>query len=244
MKIFNAAALVALSLALAFGVALSSADATRENPMSMEAHANAGTKPGATWATDGATLPSGGATLATDGATLANDGGVQPLTAQPQSPLKLPLVNPKVVVSKSKRQLLLYAGGAVVRAYRIALGANPVEDKVREGDSATPEGDFYVCVKNARSNFYLSLGLSYPNAEDAERGLRDKLITRAEHGRIVRAIRNKRRPPWDTALGGEIFIHGGGTDGDWTRGCVALSNADIKELFDALPMGTSVRIER
>jgi lipoprotein-anchoring transpeptidase ErfK/SrfK len=243
MKIFNAAALVALSLALAFGVARSPADATRENPMSIEAHANAETKPGATLPTGGETLVTDAATLATDDATLAT-GGARPLTAQPQSPLKLPLVNPKVVVSKSKRQLLLYAGGSVVRAYGIALGANPVEDKVREGDGATPEGDFYVCVKNARSNFYLSLGLSYPNAEDAERGLRDKLITRAEHERIVRAIRNKRRPPWDTALGGEIFIHGGGTDGDWTRGCVALSNADIKELFDALPMGTSVRIER
>jgi murein L,D-transpeptidase YafK len=158
-------------------------------------------------------------------------------------PLKLPLVNPKIVISKSKRQLYLYAEGAIVRTYQIALGANPVDDKVRQGDRATPEGDFYVCVKNERSNFYLSLGLSYPNAEDAERGLRDKLITRRERDRIVRAIQNKRRPPWDTALGGEIFIHGGGADGDWTWGCVALANTDIKELFDALPLGTSVRVE-
>jgi pyruvate/2-oxoglutarate dehydrogenase complex dihydrolipoamide acyltransferase (E2) component len=163
--------------------------------------------------------------------------------ASAQSPLKLPLVNPRVVVSKSNRQLALYAGGAVVRTYRIALGANPSGDKVRQGDRATPEGDFYICVKNAHSNFYLSLGLSYPNAEDAERGLRDKLITRAERDRIVRAIQNKRRPPWNTALGGEIFIHGGGTDGDWTWGCIALANADIKELFDALPMGTPVQIK-
>ena len=160
-----------------------------------------------------------------------------------QSPLVLPLDNPKLVVSKSKRQLFLYAGGNIARTYKIALGRNPVDDKVRQGDRATPEGDFYICIKNERSNFYLSLGLSYPNIEDAERGLRDKLITRKEHDRIVRAIKSKRRPPWDTALGGEIFIHGGGTDGDWTWGCVALANADIKELFDALPMGTSVRIE-
>jgi murein L,D-transpeptidase YafK len=139
--------------------------------------------------------------------------------------------------------LWLYADGQVVRTYRIALGSNPSDDKVKQGDRATPEGDFYICVKNARSNFYLSLGLSYPNIEDAERGLRDKLITRAERDRIVRAIKNRQRPPWDTALGGEIFIHGGGTEGDWTWGCVALANADIKELFDALPMGTPVRIE-
>ena len=165
-------------------------------------------------------------------------------SAPSQTPLKLPLVNPRIVVSKSKRQLWLHAGGEVVRTYRIALGTNPVDDKVRQGDRSTPEGDFYVCVKNARSNFYLSLGLSYPNVEDAERGLRDKLITRAVRDRIVRAIQNKQRPPWDTALGGEIFIHGGGTEGDWTWGCIALANPDIRELFDAIPMGTPVRIER
>jgi murein L,D-transpeptidase YafK len=205
------------------GVARSPAKMTSENPMSIEVRVNAEAKPGESAASDGA--PAAAA-------------------QEQRSPLKLPLVNPKIVVSKSKRQLALYAGGAIVRTYRIALGANPVDDKVRQGDRATPEGDFYVCVKNARSNFYLSLGLSYPNAEDAERGLRDKLITRAERERIIRALQNKRRPPWDTALGGEIFIHGGGTDGDWTWGCVALANADIKELFDAVPMGTSVRIER
>jgi hypothetical protein len=231
MKIFIAAALVALSLALASGAPPGRAKTACENPentMPIEAHANAETKPGERATAGSAHLP---------------EARPQTPEARPQTPLKLPLVNPRVVVSKSKRQLLLYAGGAVVRTYKVALGANPSDDKVRQGDRATPEGDFYICVKNARSNFYLSLGLSYPNAEDAERGLRDKLITRAERERIVRAIQNKRRPPWDTALGGEIFIHGGGTDGDWTWGCVALSNADIRELFDALPMGASVRIE-
>jgi murein L,D-transpeptidase YafK len=165
-------------------------------------------------------------------------------TIPAQSPLKLPLVNPKIVVSKSARQLSLYSDGRVVRTYRIVLGANPVDDKLKQGDRATPEGDFYVCVKNARSNFHLSLGLSYPNIEDAERGLRDKLITRAQRDAIVSAIKNGRRPPWDTPLGGEIFIHGGGTESDWTWGCAALANPDIEELFDAVPIGTSVRIER
>lgn len=231
MKKLIAAALVALSLAS--GGWRSPTGTAGENSMSTKAHANAATKPGETTTANAPTT-----------ADVATTAGAPTTTEPPQSPpLKLPLVNPRVVVSKSKRQLLLYAGGAVVRTYKVALGANPFDDKVRQGDRATPEGEFYICVKNARSNFYLSLGLSYPNAEDAERGLRDKLITRAERDRIVRAIRNKRRPPWDTALGGEIFIHGGGTEGDWTWGCIALSNAHIKELFDALPMGASVRIE-
>ena len=218
MKIFIATLLVALSLVVVFGISRSRAKKTGDKGMSPENAANAETN-------------------RPERLTAETAAPVQP------SPLKFPLVNPKVVVSKSKRQLFLYAGGSVVRTYKIALGTNPIDDKVKQGDRATPEGDFYICVKNERSKFYLSLGLSYPNAEDAERGLRDKLITRATRDRIVSAIKNKRRPPWDTALGGEIFIHGGGTDGDWTWGCIALANADIKELFDALPMGTPVRIE-
>jgi murein L,D-transpeptidase YafK len=165
-----------------------------------------------------------------------------PQSASAREPLKLPLINPRIVVSKSKRRLELYSDGRVVRTYRVALGKNSVDDKVRQGDYRTPEGEFYVCVKNAASKFYLSLGLSYPNKEDAERGLRDNLITRAEHDRIVEAIDKHQRPPWDTTLGGEIFIHGGGSSSDWTWGCVALDDAEIKELFDAVPLKTQVRI--
>jgi murein L,D-transpeptidase YafK len=221
------ASLVALSLWL--GAWKSIASGANENLMPVEIHSDAKPKQ------DEARK---------EGAS-ATSPPVASSTSQPQqSPLKLPLVNPKIVVSKSARQLSLYADGRVVRTYKIVLGANPVDDKLQQGDRATPEGDFYVCVKNPRSNFYLSLGLSYPNIEDAERGLRDKLITRAERDAIVSAIKNRRCPPWDTALGGEIFIHGGGTEDDWTWGCAALANPDIKELFDAVPIGTSVRIER
>ncbi|MGH9942224.1 MAG: L,D-transpeptidase family protein [Pyrinomonadaceae bacterium] len=161
-----------------------------------------------------------------------------------QAPLKLPLVNPKIFVSKSQRRLELYSDGRIVRTYRVGLGLSPVEDKVKQGDHRTPEGEFYVCVKNAHSKFYLSLGLSYPNTEDAARGLRDGLITKAQHEQIVSAIKRGKRPPWDTALGGEIFIHGHGSQTDWTWGCVALENTEMKELFDAVPLGTPVTIKR
>ena len=158
-------------------------------------------------------------------------------------PLKLPLAEPRVVVEKGARRLRLYAGGEVVRVRRIALGFTPEGDKVRQGDGRTPEGEYKVCMKNPKSNFYLSLGLTYPNAEDAERGVRDGLITRAQHRSITRALTNGRCPPWNTALGGEIFIHGGGVGRDWTFGCVALENPEIKELFDTLPAGTPVEIK-
>ena len=156
--------------------------------------------------------------------------------------LKLRLKAPRIVVIKSKRRLQLYSDGAVVRTYRIGLGLNPVDDKKRQGDRATPEGDFYIFTKNDRSAYFLSLGLSYPNIEDAERGLRDGLISRAQHDAIVNAIKRKAKPPQNTALGGDIYIHGNGASSDWTWGCVALENEDMRELFDAVVVGTPVTI--
>ena len=133
--------------------------------------------------------------------------------------------------------------GKVVRAYRVGLGLSPVEDKSRAGDRRTPEGDFYICMKNPHSQFYLSLELSYPNQKHADRGLRDGLINRAQHNQILGALNRKRVPPQNTRLGGELFIHGNGSQRDWTWGCVALDDKDIRELFDVLPVGTPVTIE-
>lgn len=172
---------------------------------------------------------------------LASDTVEGPVTQQ--AALELPLKNPRIVIMKSERRLELFSGDTVVRRYKIGLGLSPVEDKVRQGDRRTPEGEFYVFTKNDKSAFYLSLGLSYPNIEDAERGLRDKLISRRQHDVIVRAIKRKATPPQNTALGGDIYIHGNGASTDWTWGCVALENADMKELFDAVTVGTPVTIK-
>jgi murein L,D-transpeptidase YafK len=150
--------------------------------------------------------------------------------------------NPHLRVTKSQRTLELFDGEQLVKTYKVALGSSPVEDKEIEGDGKTPEGEFYIFTKNPQSSFYLSLGLSYPNSEDAKRGLASNLISQVEHDRIVEAIENKSMPPQKTALGGEIYLHGSGNMADWTEGCVALTNADIKELFDALPVGTKVVI--
>jgi murein L,D-transpeptidase YafK len=163
--------------------------------------------------------------------------------AQNRSRLKLPLRDPRIVVNKAQRQLLLFSADKLVRTYRIGLGLSPVGDKVRQGDHRTPEGEFYIFTKNAKSAFYLSLGLSYPNKVHAERGLRDGLITQAQYGAIMRALRAKRGPPQSTPLGGDIYIHGNGAQNDWTWGCVALENEDVRELFDAVNIGTPVIIE-
>ena len=180
--------------------------------------------------------------------------------AHNRSPLRLPLNDPHIVVKKGERRLALFDGDKEVRAYRIGLGFAPVGDKSRQGDGRTPEGSFYVCVKNVASKFYRSLGLSYPNKEHAARGLREGIINRAQHDQIIAALRrhhqrlverhqiiaalaSQQRPPWDTGLGGEIFIHGNGSSSDWTWGCVALDDADMKELFEAVPKGAAVVIE-
>jgi murein L,D-transpeptidase YafK len=150
---------------------------------------------------------------------------------------------PHIVVYKKARKLELYSDKQLVRTYRVGLGFSPVADKQREGDGATPEGEFYVFVKNNKSAYYLSLGISYPNVEDADRGLRDGLINETEHAAILDAIRKKKAPPQYTKLGGLIYIHGNGSSKDWTWGCVALENNEMKELYDVVTVGTPVTIK-
>ncbi|MEO6393882.1 MAG: L,D-transpeptidase [Pyrinomonadaceae bacterium] len=130
-----------------------------------------------------------------------------------------------------------------MRSYPIGLGKNPVPDKIKAGDHATPEGEFYVFTKNPESKYYLSLGLSYPNLEHAKRGLRNGLITDDQYRQIVQQLAGGEKPLQDTALGSEIYIHGRGSSSDWTWGCVALDDADMKELYDLIQTGTKVVIK-
>ena len=157
-------------------------------------------------------------------------------------PLNLPLVSPRLEINKRKRRLFLYSEGVLVRMYKVALGFNPYADKTRQGDGCTPEGKFYICQKNGQSEYYLSLGISYPNAEDAARGLREGIITQGQYEEIMLALRFYEVPPWNTPLGGAIAIHGCGSKGDWTLGCIALDNKNIEELYTIVPLGTPVLI--
>jgi len=150
----------------------------------------------------------------------------------------------RILVAKQSRQLNLLSGPDVLRTYLIELGRNAEVDKSVEGDEATPLGDFYICAKNPRSRYFLSLCISYPNAEDAERGLAAGLISAAEHGQILDALKAGRMPPQHTRLGGEIYIHGygGRAAPQGTRGCIALSDDDMQHLYDRAVIGTPVTI--
>ncbi|HZH34917.1 MAG TPA: L,D-transpeptidase [Pyrinomonadaceae bacterium] len=151
--------------------------------------------------------------------------------------------NPQIVIKKKERTLEVFDNEKLLKTYKTALGFEPAGDKFKRNEGRTPEGEYFVVVKNPKSKFYRSLGLNYPNNKDAERGLTEKLISRAEYDAILKANEEKRLPPQNTALGSEIYIHGGGTLWDWTWGCVALEDKDMKELFDNIPLGTRITVK-
>jgi murein L,D-transpeptidase YafK len=146
-----------------------------------------------------------------------------------------------VLISKHARTLILFDGEEEVLRIPVVVGKNP-DDKQREGDLATPEGEFYICCKNPDSKYHRFLGLSYPNLEDVERGLRAELITQAEYAQIREAITQRKCPPWKTALGGEIGLHGPCPNVTWTHGCIAMSVDQIERLYDLLEIGDEVVI--
>src|SRR5579862_9677092 len=93
----------------------------------------------------------------------------------------------RLVITKHTKTLVVFDGEEEALRIPVVVGKNS-SDKEQEGDFATPEGEFYICYKNPESKYHRFLGLSYPNAEDAERGQRQKLITQAEYEQIRDAI--------------------------------------------------------
>jgi murein L,D-transpeptidase YafK len=151
-----------------------------------------------------------------------------------------------IEIWKAERKLVLRQGDAVVREFRVALGAQPRYGKELQGDGRTPVGRYYVSERKAESRFHRFLGISYPNADDAERAYQRKLIGPGEWADIFFANLRGDSPPWYTVLGGRVGIHGYGgrpyLPVDWTEGCVAVSDTDIEFLFDRVSLGTPVLI--
>jgi murein L,D-transpeptidase YafK len=152
------------------------------------------------------------------------------------------VTNPKIYVLKADRRLWLVQDKTLVRDYHVALGPSPKGDKYYRGDGRTPEGEFFVCSRNSSSHYYKSLGINYPNPNNAQNALACGLISRNEYCSIKQANDTCRLPPSNTALGGQVFIHGGGCYKDWTLGCVAVANSAMDELFSVVQVGTPVII--
>jgi len=138
--------------------------------------------------------------------------------------LASPNIADMVVVFKNSRRMVLYNNGTPFRDYDIGLGWAPTGTKEFEGDGRTPEGSYYINRRNPNSAFHLSLGISYPDPNQ-----------------IAAAAANGRNP------GGEIFIHGGHGNsrqsGDWTAGCIAVSDQEIEEIWQMVPNGALVVIQ-
>jgi murein L,D-transpeptidase YafK len=150
---------------------------------------------------------------------------------------------PEIRVQKSLGILTILDLDEPVKSYRVAVGPNPGPKQV-EGDLRTPEGEYYVCLRQGRgqTRFVRALGLNYPNAADARRGLSAGRITQAQFDKIVYEVDRGRQPPWDTPLGGEILIHGKKDGRSETKGCIALEDAQILEIFPKIPLNTLVVI--
>jgi murein L,D-transpeptidase YafK len=148
----------------------------------------------------------------------------------------------RIEVFKARRELRLYQAYRIIKTCHIGLGHTPKPAKEREGDGATPEGAYVICCKNPRSQFHLSLGISYPGPHDAERGFKAGLISDSQRQAILDAHRHGTTPPWNTKLGGEIYIHGDGSNSDWTLGCIALNDKDMDELYPLVTVGTPIVI--
>lgn len=144
----------------------------------------------------------------------------------PPAPLTLPKIE-FIRLDKSERAIELYAGGELVHVIEhVQLGGQPLGPKRFEGDRRTPEGRYVIDWGNPDSAYHLSLHISYPDAAD--------LAYAAAQGR---------------SAGGMIMIHGqpnawpaARVPGDWTDGCIAVSDAEIEALWDAVPDGTPIEI--
>jgi lipoprotein-anchoring transpeptidase ErfK/SrfK len=136
----------------------------------------------------------------------------------------------KIVVNKTQRKLFLYQQGELCKMYPVDLGKNPKGPKLHQGDMKTPEGDYRVIEKRDRgqTQFYLAFLLNYPNEIDRRR--------------YEMAVKNGVVPN-EIGIGSLIEIHGEGIGFDWTKGCIALDNRHMQELFRQIPVGTVVKIE-
>ena len=150
--------------------------------------------------------------------------GAAPAARAGYMPKLAPRAN-HLVVSKRNRVLALMQGATTLKRSRVHLGFEPQGHKLRSGDGRTPEGRYYIDRRNPRSDFYLSLGISYPNALDFARS---------------RAM--------GFEPGGDIFIHGGPRrpedrrKRDWTAGCIAVSDREMEEIWTMVPTGTPITI--
>lgn len=148
----------------------------------------------------------------------------------------------KIKIYKAKKSLEVWEDNTLTHHYTIGVGKNEEGHKESEGDFRTPIGEYKVVVKNPQSKYHLSLGLNYPNKHDAKLGLDAGRIDQETYKLICDAHDNDQIPPWKTALGGEIFIHGDYQNRQWSEGCIRMTDDDVTELYNMTDLNTPVTI--
>ena len=156
-------------------------------------------------------------------------GGALLYAFYPESKIPDGVVIDKILVLKSKRQMQVFAGGQLVKTYRVSLGRVPVGKKEYEGDRKTPEGIHTISHKNPHSKYHKTMCISYPDKRNIA------------HAKLLD------KPP-----GGYVEIHGRPAEPDftdryaahfdWTNGCVALTNKRLDDLYPHVPLGTVIEI--
>ncbi len=147
-----------------------------------------------------------------------------------------------IKVLKSKKILQVFQEQTLAFEFPIGIGKNEIGHKKTRSDLRTPEGEYKICVKNDQSKFHLSLGLNYPNLNDAKNGLIAGHITSEEFKSILEAQNTHGGSDWSTPLGGAIYIHGGLEDKNWSEGCVRMFNKDIETIYSLIEKETPVLI--
>jgi L,D-peptidoglycan transpeptidase YkuD (ErfK/YbiS/YcfS/YnhG family) len=135
----------------------------------------------------------------------------------------------KVLIEKKERRLALLSNGEVIKTYKIALGGNPVGPKERQGDNKTPEGTYIIDSRNGNSGYHLSLHISYPNEKDK---MRAKELGVSPGGDImIHGIKN-----------GLSWVGASHAQVDWTKGCIAVKDEEMEEIYKLVPNGTTIEI--
>lgn len=134
-----------------------------------------------------------------------------------------------VLVVKSQSRLYLIKNDKVLSEYRVAFGANPKGTKKQEGDERTPEGRYILDYKKADSAFYKAIHISYPNEDDKKRAKKLKV----NPGGMIMIHGQKNGFGWLSWITQHF---------NWTDGCIAVSNSEMDEIWEAVSAGTPIEI--
>ena len=135
----------------------------------------------------------------------------------------------RVLVDKSEAKLYLLQHGEVIKGYNVVFGENPIGHKQQQGDERTPEGNYVLDYKKADSSFHKAIHISYPNAEDIARAKAHGV----DPGGLI-MIHGQPNGMWWLAYITQLF--------NWTNGCIAVTNAEMDEIWEAVDPGTPITI--